>query len=50
MRDEERIFTAIRDGAAAVGGSPLMVPWRNSYSDEQIRELAEHVIGFRPEG
>jgi caa(3)-type oxidase subunit IV len=49
-RDEERIFTAIRDGAAAVGGSPLMVPWRNSYSDEQIRELAEHVIGFRPEG
>jgi caa(3)-type oxidase subunit IV len=47
-RDEERIFTVIRDGAAAVGGSPLMVPWRNSYDDEQIRALAEYVLGFRP--
>jgi caa(3)-type oxidase subunit IV len=47
-RDGERIYTAIRDGAAAVGGSPLMVPWRNSYDDEQIRALAEYVMGFRP--
>jgi len=47
-RDEERIFNVIRNGAASVGGSALMVPWRNSYDDEQIRELAEYVQTFRP--
>ena len=49
-RDEERIVTVIRDGAAAVGGSPLMVPWRNTYNDEQIQALAEYVMAFRPGG
>jgi len=49
-RDHERIVTVIRDGAAAVGGSPLMVPWRNTYNDEQIQALADYVMGFRPGG
>jgi mono/diheme cytochrome c family protein len=49
-RDAERIFNSIKNGAASVGGSALMVPWRNSYNDEQIRELAEYVETFRPEG
>ena len=49
-RDEERIFNVIRDGAASVGGSPLMVPWRNSFDDEQIQALADYVIAtFRPD-
>jgi caa(3)-type oxidase subunit IV len=48
-RDEDRIFTVIRDGAAAVGGSPLMVPWRNTYNDEQIQQLTEYVLEFRPQ-
>ncbi|MEX0912628.1 MAG: c-type cytochrome [Gemmatimonadota bacterium] len=48
-RDTDRIFTVIRDGAAAVGGSPLMVPWRNTYDDEQIQQLTEYVLEFRPQ-
>jgi caa(3)-type oxidase subunit IV len=47
--DEERIYTVIRDGAAAVGGSPLMVAWRNTYDDEQIQALTEYVMTFRPQ-
>jgi len=49
-RDEQRIVTVIRDGAVAVGGSPLMVAWRGTYSEEQIQALAEHVMTFRPAG
>ncbi|MEX2465765.1 MAG: c-type cytochrome [Gemmatimonadota bacterium] len=48
-RDEERIYTVIRDGAAAVGGSPLMVAWRNTYDDEQIQALTDYVMDFRPQ-
>lgn len=47
-RDLERIATVIRDGAAAVGGSPLMVGWSASFSPEQIQQLAEYVATFRP--
>jgi caa(3)-type oxidase subunit IV len=47
-RDRERIVTVIRDGAAAVGGSPLMVPWRLSYDEEQIEQLADYVMSLRP--
>lgn len=49
-RDEERILTVIRDGAAAVGGSPLMVPWRNTYNPEQLQALTDYVMEFRPQG
>jgi caa(3)-type oxidase subunit IV len=48
-RDAERIVTVIRDGAASVGGSPLMVAWRNAYDEEQIQALAEYVMAFRPQ-
>jgi caa(3)-type oxidase subunit IV len=48
-RDDDRIFTAIKDGAPAVGGSPLMVGWSTSYNDDQIRALVEYVKTFRPE-
>jgi caa(3)-type oxidase subunit IV len=47
-RDLERIVTVIRDGAVAVGGSPLMTPWRASYDEEQIQGLAEYILTFRP--
>jgi caa(3)-type oxidase subunit IV len=47
-RDMARIVTVIRDGAAAVGGSPLMVGWSASFSPEQIQQLAEYVATFRP--
>lgn len=47
-RDRERIHLVIRDGAVAVGGSPLMVPWRNTYNEEQIESLTDYVMGFQP--
>lgn len=48
-RDRDRIYTVIREGAAAVGGSPLMVGWQNTYSDEQIEALTDYVMEFQPE-
>ena len=48
-RDDERIFIAIKDGAPAVGGSPLMVGWSASYNDDQIRALTEYVKTFAPQ-
>ena len=47
-RDMERIVTVIRDGAASVGGSSLMIGWSLSFDDEQIRALAEYVMTLRP--
>lgn len=48
-RDRDRIVNVITNGAASVGGSPLMVAWGASFSDEQIQQLADHVMSFRPE-
>ena len=48
-RDRDRIYTVIREGAAAVGGSPLMVAWNATYDDEQIEALTDYVMGFQPE-
>jgi cytochrome c553 len=47
-RDDEHIFTVIKEGGAAVGRSPLMVGWGASYDDDQIHELVEYVKTFRP--
>ena len=49
-RDADRIFAVIRDGAASVGGSTLMVAWSAVYDDEQIQALADYVQSFRPGG
>lgn len=48
-RDDARIFTSIKEGAQEVGGSALMVGWKNSYNDDQIRALAAYVKTFKPE-
>ena len=48
-RDRDRIVNVITNGAAAVGGSPLMVGWSASFTAEQIEEFADLVIAFRPE-
>jgi caa(3)-type oxidase subunit IV len=48
-RDMDRIVTVISDGAAAVGGSSLMVGWSASFSAEQIQQLADYVASFRPD-
>ncbi|MEQ1855412.1 MAG: cytochrome C oxidase subunit IV family protein [Longimicrobiales bacterium] len=47
-RDMARIVNVITNGAASVGGSPLMVGWSASFTPEQIQELADYVATFRP--
>lgn len=39
---DEDLFLVIRDGAAAVGGNPLMMPW-GQLGDERIRDLVAYV-------
>jgi len=49
-RDRERIVNVITNGAQATfGGSPQMVAFRATYSPEQIQQLADYVMEFRPE-
>lgn len=48
-RDRERIITVIREGAAAVGGSALMAPWGALYDEQQLEEMADYVMSFRPQ-
>lgn len=36
------LFLVIRDGAASVGGNPLMAPWGH-LGDEQVNELVGYV-------
>lgn len=49
-RDDERVFNVIKNGAASVGGSPLMVGWSMSYNDDQIQALVDYIkTAFKPE-
>jgi caa(3)-type oxidase subunit IV len=49
-RDRDRIIHVIRDGAASVGGSPLMAPWGALFNEEQLGEMADYVMSLRPNG
>ena len=44
----DRIRNVITNGAASVGGSPLMVAWGASFTQEQIAQLADYVAHFNP--
>ena len=48
-RDMDRIRNVITNGAASVGGSPLMVSWSASFTADQIAQLADYVAHFRPQ-
>jgi len=48
VRDRARIVQVIANGGASVGKSPLMVAWNASFTPEQIEQLADHVMSFRP--
>ena len=48
-RDRDAVIEVITKGGAAVGKSPLMAPYGSAYTPEQIGELADIVMGFRPE-
>ncbi|SVD28055.1 uncharacterized protein METZ01_LOCUS380909 [marine metagenome] len=47
-RDMDRIVQVITNGAASVGGSPLMVAWSASFDEGQIQDFADYVMTFRP--
>jgi caa(3)-type oxidase subunit IV len=47
-RDRERVLIAIRDGGVAVGASALMAPWGALYDEEQLGQMADYVMNFRP--
>jgi caa(3)-type oxidase subunit IV len=47
-RDRDRVITVIRDGAVAVGGSPLMAPWGALYDEVQLGLMADYVLSFNP--
>lgn len=49
-RADEELITAIRDGGAAVGRSPLMPAWGSLYDEEQAAQIVEYLKGFRPGG
>lgn len=48
-RDNQHIFDVIKNGAASVGGSPLMMGWSGTFTDDQIAGLADYIsTQFRP--
>ena len=49
VRDKARIVQVIANGGASVGKSPLMVAWNASFTPEQIDQLADYVMAFRPQ-
>ncbi len=49
-RDRQSVIETITGGGPAVGRSALMPAFGDTYTDEQIEQLADHVLGFAPEG
>lgn len=47
-RDRAHVINVIKNGGASVGKSPLMVPYGSQFSDEQIGQLADIVMTFKP--
>jgi caa(3)-type oxidase subunit IV len=47
-RDRAHIVKVITEGGASVGKSPLMAAFGASYTPEQIEQLADLVMSFRP--
>ena len=46
-RDDERVLTAILEGGAAVGVSPMMAPWGALYNEAQGLAIVEYLKTFR---
>lgn len=45
-RSDWEVYLAIRDGGAALGLSPRMIPWRKVLTDQEIRDAAARVRAF----
>lgn len=44
--NDDRIYTAIKSGGAAVGISPMMAPWGGVLSDAEIKDMVALVRSF----
>lgn len=42
-RSDDLIFKAIKEGGAAIDKSVLMPPWGDTFSDDEIRDLVQHL-------
>ena len=47
-RNRAHIMKSIKLGGPAVGKSPLMAPFGGQFNDDQIGQLADYVMSFRP--
>jgi len=42
-RSDEELFKVIKEGGVAINKSSLMPPWSDTFSDQEIHELVEHL-------
>jgi cytochrome c oxidase cbb3-type subunit 3 len=42
-RSDDTLFKAIKEGGPSIEKSILMPPWGDTFSDEEIRELVQHL-------
>jgi caa(3)-type oxidase subunit IV len=47
-RDRAHVIATITGGGASVGRSPLMPAFGTAFTAQQIEEIADHVVSFRP--
>jgi len=47
-RNKASVMKAIKLGGPAVGKSPLMAPFGGQFNDEQVSQLADYVMTFKP--
>ena len=45
---EEWVYKMVKNGGAANGKSPLMVPWAGALNEQQIRDVGAYVLKFKP--
>jgi mono/diheme cytochrome c family protein len=45
---DESLYKVITEGGAAIGKSPVMVAWKGSLNDQQIRDVAAYVKTLMP--
>ena len=46
LTTDEQIYNLIKEGGQAYGKSPLMVSWKATLNDQQIRDVATYIRNF----
>jgi cytochrome c oxidase cbb3-type subunit 3 len=45
-RSDEQLFKVVKEGGLAIDKSVIMPPWGDTFSDEEIRDLVQHMRGL----